>query len=63
MHAILTSFSSAARYLAALARLNLATVSARPWLALGSSLMMFGNNLIFFLIWVIYFANFSSLRG
>src|SRR5713101_8859288 len=25
--------------------------------------MMFGNNMIFFLVWVIYFANFSNLRG
>jgi ABC-2 type transport system permease protein len=28
-----------------------------------SAAMMFANNFIFFLIWVIYFANFSSLKG
>jgi ABC-2 type transport system permease protein len=51
------------RYLAILARLNLAAAFARPLAALAATAMMFGNNLIFFLVWVIYFANFSNLRG
>ena len=50
-------------YLAALARLNVTAALARPVLAAASAIMMFGNNLIFFLVWVIYFANFSNLRG
>ena len=50
-------------YLAALARLNLMATLAQPVLAAASAVMMFGNNLIFFLVWVIYFANFSNLRG
>ena len=54
---------SALLYLGALLRLNLAGVLGRPFLAVASSAMMLGNNLIWFLIWVIYFANFSSLRG
>ena len=51
------------RYLASLARLNIGAMLARPVLAVSSAAMMFANNLIFFLVWVIYFANFSSLRG
>lgn len=50
-------------YLAALLRLNLGAMLARPVVALTMAAMMFANNLIFFLVWVIYFANFSSLRG
>ncbi len=54
---------SSLAYLLALARINIAAGFARPYLALVSAAMMLGNNLIFFLIWVIYFARFSSLRG
>jgi ABC-2 type transport system permease protein len=50
-------------YLATLARLNIGAALARPFLAVTSAAMMLGNNLILSLIWVIYFANFSSLRG
>src|SRR5262249_32720516 len=50
-------------YLLALARLNLRSGLAPPRIALLSALLMFGNNVIFFAIWTIYFANFSSLRG
>src|SRR5882724_9382831 len=50
-------------YLVALARLNLGAGLARPFLAAISAAMMFANNLIFFLVWVIYFGNFSTLRG
>jgi len=59
----MATISSTATYLLALARLNLGAAFARPWLAIGSAAMMFGNNLIFFLIWVVYFANFSTLGG
>jgi ABC-2 type transport system permease protein len=51
------------RYLVALARLNIRASLARPLLAATSAVMMLANNLILFLIWVIYFANFSTLRG
>ncbi|HET6521747.1 MAG TPA: ABC-2 family transporter protein [Geminicoccaceae bacterium] len=50
-------------WLPALVRINLRAGLARPGLALTAALFMFGNNLIVFLIWVIYFANFSNLRG
>ncbi|MBI3709786.1 MAG: ABC-2 family transporter protein [Proteobacteria bacterium] len=50
-------------YLAALLRLTVTETLARPLLAATSAVMMFGNNLIFFLVWVIYFANFSNIRG
>jgi ABC-2 type transport system permease protein len=50
-------------YLAALVRLNVGAMLARPVLAATSAAMMFANNLVFFLIWVIYFANFSNVRG
>lgn len=50
-------------YLATLVRLNLRAAFARPLPAIASAGFMFGNNLIFFITWVIYFGNFSSLRG
>jgi ABC-2 type transport system permease protein len=50
-------------YLAALARINLGAALARPGFAATAALMMFANNLILFLVWAIYFANFSSLKG
>jgi ABC-2 type transport system permease protein len=50
-------------YVAALLRVNLAGSFARPVFATTSAAMMFANNLILFLLWVIYFADFSSLRG
>jgi len=50
-------------YVAALLRINLAAGFARPIFTLASAAMMLGNNVILFLVWVIYFANFSSLRG
>ena len=48
-------------YVAALLRINLAAGFARPIFTLASAAMMLGNNVILFLVWVIYFANFSSL--
>jgi ABC-2 type transport system permease protein len=48
---------------AALARHNLAAGLSRRGAALTSIVMMFANNIIFFVIWVLYFSNFSSLRG
>ena len=51
------------RYLLALARLNVGSALARPAPAVLSAAMMCANNLIFFLVWVIYFGNFSTLRG
>jgi ABC-2 type transport system permease protein len=50
-------------YLFALARINIRAGMAPAGGAALSALLMFGNNLIFFLIWSIYFSNFSSLRG
>jgi len=50
-------------WLPALVWVNLRAGLARPGLAATAALLMFGNNLIFFVIWVIYFANFSNLRG
>jgi ABC-2 type transport system permease protein len=50
-------------YLLALARMNIGAGMTPPGVALLSALFMFGNNLIFFVIWRIYFGNFSNLRG
>jgi ABC-2 type transport system permease protein len=50
-------------YVAALLRVNLAACFARPAFALTSAAMMLGNNLIIFLLWVVYFADFSNLGG
>ena len=51
------------RYLVALLRLMLGALRARPRWAIASMAMMFGNNLVFYLVWVIYFGAFSSLGG
>jgi ABC-2 type transport system permease protein len=51
------------RYLLALLQLNVGAMRARPRWALGSMAMMVGNNVVFFLIWVIYFGSFSTLGG
>lgn len=50
-------------YLFALARLNIRAGLAPAGVAALSALLMFGNNLIFFAVWSIYFGSFSSLRG
>jgi ABC-2 type transport system permease protein len=50
-------------YLLALARVNIGAGVRPPGVAVLSACLMFGNNLIFFVIWRIYFGNFSSLRG
>jgi len=50
-------------YVAALARRNVAAGLARPFAAATAAAMMLANNIIFFLVWAIYFGNFSSLRG
>lgn len=50
-------------YLLALMRANLAAAFARPVAALTMAAMMFANNLLFFITFIIYFANFPSLRG
>jgi ABC-2 type transport system permease protein len=55
--------TSTLSYLGALARFNLRAVFARPKLTLTAMAMMLGNNLILFMIWVIYFHKFSSIRG
>ena len=57
------NIASTLDHLFALARVNLRSVAARPVLTLATAAMMFGNNLILFSIWVIYFARFSSMRG
>jgi ABC-2 type transport system permease protein len=56
-------FRSTFDYLLALARMNVGAGLTPPGLAALSALFMFGNNLIFFVIWRIYFGNFSNLRG
>jgi ABC-2 type transport system permease protein len=57
------NIASTAGYIGALVRLNLRAVFARPKLTLTTMAMMIGNNLILFMIWVIYFEKFSSIRG
>jgi len=57
------SIASTTAYLGALARFNLRSVFARPKLTLTTAAMMVGNNLILFMIWVIYFGKFSNIRG
>ena len=51
------------RYIASLLRLTLDALLARPAITLGAAGFMFANNLVFFVTWAIYFANFSALRG
>jgi ABC-2 type transport system permease protein len=51
------------RFLLALLGLTVGALRARPRWALASIAMMFGNNLVFYLVWVIYFGAFSSLGG
>jgi ABC-2 type transport system permease protein len=51
------------RYLLALLGLSVGALRARPRWALASMAMMLGNNLVFYLVWVIYFGAFSSLGG
>jgi ABC-2 type transport system permease protein len=55
--------TSSLAYLAALLGANLRAAFARPVAALVAALFMLGNNLILYVVWVIYFANFSNLRG
>ena len=50
-------------YLGALAGANLRAGIAQRGAALAAAAMMLGNNAIFFTVWLVYFANFSSLRG
>lgn len=50
-------------YLLALGRMNISAGMRPPGLAVLSALFMFGNNLIFFIVWRIYFGNFSNLQG
>lgn len=51
------------RYAHALLRLTLQSLRARPAVALSAACFMFANNLVFFVTWAIYFANFSALGG
>ena len=46
-----------------LIRLNLKAGFARPKTALTAAGFMFANNLIFFIVWVVFFSHFSSIRG
>ncbi len=50
-------------YLATLARHNVRAGFAQARLAATAAVVMFLNNLVFFVSWMIYFGNFSSLRG
>lgn len=51
------------RYIASLLRLTLQALRARPAVALSAAGFMAANNLVFFVTWAIYFANFSTLKG
>ncbi len=51
------------RYIASLLQLTLQALIARPAVALSGAGFMFANNLVFFVTWAIYFANFSALKG
>ncbi|HKF72460.1 MAG TPA: ABC-2 family transporter protein [Stellaceae bacterium] len=51
------------RYVGSLLRLTLQSLRARPAAALSAAFFMFANNLVFFVTWAIYFANFSALKG
>jgi ABC-2 type transport system permease protein len=51
------------RYLLALLALNIGAFRAHPLRSLAAVAMMFGNNLVFYLVWAIYFRAFSSLGG
>lgn len=55
--------SPSLRYVSGMLRLSLQAVCARPAVALSAAGFMFVNNLVFFVTWAIYFANFSALRG
>jgi viologen exporter family transport system permease protein len=51
------------QYITSLLRLTGLALSARPAVALSAAGFMFANNLVFFVTWAIYFANFSALGG
>ena len=51
------------RQLHALIRLNVRASFARPRTAASEAGFMFANNLIFFVVWVVFFSHFSSIRG
>jgi len=59
----ITQVADSAAYLAALSGQNIAAGLVRRGAAVMSMVMMFANNILFFVIWLVYFANFSSLRG
>ncbi len=52
-----------ASYVWALVRANLAGAWARPLMALAMAVMMCANNLLFFVTFAVYFANFRSVSG
>jgi len=54
---------SALAYLGALLLANLRQGFARPSTAWAAMVMMFANNVVFFVVWVFYFAQFRDLRG
>jgi ABC-2 type transport system permease protein len=54
---------SALSYLASLVWLNLKSGMRPLWPALFAATLMCANNLIFFVIWLIFFRSFSSLKG
>lgn len=51
------------RYLGSLLRMSMASAFVRPLAAWSAVVLMAANNLLFFVTFVIYFHNFSSLRG
>lgn len=50
-------------YLGALFRTNLRAGFARPGAAISQLVLMLINNLIFFIVWALYFDRFPDLRG
>jgi ABC-2 type transport system permease protein len=51
------------RYLISLLRMSVSSAFVRPLAGLSAVVLMAANNLLFFITFVIYFRNFSSLKG
>jgi len=63
MNHIAPSFADTLRYLAVLGHHNVRAGFALGRGAVMAAVTMFANNLVFFVSWMIFFRNFSSLRG
>lgn len=63
MNALDLSLAGTARYLGALAWQNIRAGFALGRMAVVAAVVMFANNLMFFVSWLIFFENFSTLGG